>query len=242
MPTDSPPAQQRELNGTVLLVDDERQVTRGLAALLHPTGLTVIEAHSAEEAMALLRRKTVDVVVSDERMPGMRGSEFLALVSRTFPETGRVLLTGQATVETAVSAINDGRVCKFLQKPCPPAVFRAAIEEALRAATQSKIAGRFRDLVRLEGVGLVASTPVAHSGPENTASHRFDPSLLARLSQREREIYDLVVDGLRLSQIAASLFISPHTARNHLKAIFRKLEVHSQAEMLDRGRAGGGPP
>jgi DNA-binding CsgD family transcriptional regulator len=69
----------------------------------------------------------------------------------------------------------------------------------------------------------------------------FDPQLLATLSLREREVFGLIVDGLRISQIAEALFISPHTARNHLKMIFEKLDVHSQTEVLDRtrGHAGG---
>jgi len=200
---------------TVLLVDDEKDVTQALCLLLHDLDLVVLQAQSAGQALDILRRRKVDVVVSDERMPGMCGSEFLAIVFLEFPNTGRVILTGHATVEAAVRSINEGKVCRFLQKPCRPETFRAAIDEALRTISPGR------------------TTPAGVGG--------FDPQLLATLSLREREVFGLIVDGLRISQIAEALFISPHTARNHLKMIFEKLDVHSQTEVLDRtrGHAGG---
>lgn len=227
---------------TVLLVDDERQVTQGLCVLLHGLDLVVLQAHSGDEALGILRRHKVDVVVSDECMPGMPGSEFLSIVSREFPQTGRVILTGHATVEAAVRSINEGKVCRFLQKPCRPEAFRAAIDEAIRTASHARMTAHLLDFAHLEGLD---SSPTEKStstnvSPAPASAVGFDPELFATLSARERDVFDLVVDGLRVSQIAAALFISRHTARNHLKAIFSKLDVHSQTEVLDksRGRAG----
>ena len=168
-------------------------------------------------------------------MPGMTGSEFLAVVSREFPHTGRVILTGQATVDAAARAINEGKVCQFLQKPCTPTTFRAAVEEALRAATQAKLNARLMDVARREGLDPWATQADAPTTAP-VRNDAFAPELLSALSARELEVFNLVVDGLRLSQIAGALFISPHTARNHLKAIFRKLDVHSQTDMLNRSR------
>jgi two-component system nitrate/nitrite response regulator NarL len=64
----------------------------------------------------------------------------------------------------------------------------------------------------------------------------FNVDVLTTLSNRERDVFDLLVDGLRVSQIAKALFISEQTIRNHLKSIFGKLDVHSQAELLSKGR------
>ena len=72
-------------------------------------------------------------------------------------------------------------------------------------------------------------------GPSSKWARALVP-LLATLSAREREIFDLLLDGLRLAQVAQSLFISRETVRNHLKAIFHKLDVHSQTELIGKGR------
>jgi DNA-binding NarL/FixJ family response regulator len=226
---------------TVLLVDDEKQVTRGLCALLHGLDLVVLQAHSGDEALSILRRCKVDVVVSDECMPGMRGSEFLSIVSREFPDTGRVLLTGHATVESAVRSINEAKVCRFLQKPCRPEEFRAAIVEAHRMALHARMTARLLDFARLEGLDLSAKESTSKSAspgnrPDLAHTGGFDPGLLATLSAREHDVFDLIVDGLRISQIAEALFISRHTVRNHLKSIFEKLDMHSQTEILARSR------
>jgi DNA-binding NarL/FixJ family response regulator len=232
---------------TVLLVDDERQVTQGLCVLLHGFDLVVLQAHSSDEALRILRRHKVDVVVSDECMPGMRGSEFLSIVSREFPQTGRVILTGHATLEAAVRSINEGKVCRFLQKPCRPEAFRAAIDEALRTAIHARMTAHLLDFARLEGLdssptekSTSTNASLRQQGPAPASAVGFDPELLATLSARERDVFDLVIDGLRVSQIAAALFISRHTARNHLKAIFSKLDVHSQTEVLDKSRGRSG--
>jgi len=232
---------------TILVVDDERQVTQGLCVLLRGLGPEVLQAHSADEALGILRRRRIDVVVSDECMPGMRGSEFLSIVAREFPKTGRVILTGHATVEAAVRSINEGKVCRFLQKPCRPEAFRAAIDEALRAAIHARMSADLLDFVHLEGLDFSptdestsSNTSLGRQKPAPTSAVGFDPELLATLSARERDVFDLVVDGLRVSQIAAALFISRHTARNHLKAIFAKLDVHSQTEVLERSRGRSG--
>jgi DNA-binding NarL/FixJ family response regulator len=229
---------------TVLLVDDEKQVTAGLEAILHSEPYDLVSAHSALEALALLRRRTVDVVVSDERMPEMNGSAFLALVAKEFPHTARIILTGHASVESSIVAINEGHICRLLQKPCKPLELRKAIAEALQTATVTRAACQLMDIARSES---------RRSQPVDSASEReceappistrpqlgrggFSHDEMARLSEREREVFGLLVDGLRVSQVAKALFVSEHTVRNHLKAIFDKLEVHSQVDLLCKGR------
>ena len=71
------------------------------------------------------------VVVSDLQMPGMDGVSLLYLIRQTAPETVRVLLTGNADVETAISAVNQGNIFRFLTKPCPPAALIRALEASV---------------------------------------------------------------------------------------------------------------
>jgi DNA-binding NarL/FixJ family response regulator len=229
---------------TVLIVDDESRVLDGLALVLRRSPCAVLSAQSAAEALGILNRHKVDVVVSDERMPGMCGSELLSIVSQAFPATGRILLTGQATVETAVRAINAGRICRFLQKPCQPEEFLAAVEAAYHVAMQTSFCTRLLAFARTEGGALSSDQnnvlsplpPKTCLRPTSAPMGAFGPDLLATLSEREREVLDLIVDGMRVAQVGKTLFISRHTVRSHLKSIFGKLDVHSQAELLSKGR------
>ena len=65
------------------------------------------------------------------RMPGMNGAEFLSVVRQNYPDTVRMLLTGQADMNDTISAVNNGRIFRFLSKPCPPEVLGGALDEAL---------------------------------------------------------------------------------------------------------------
>jgi DNA-binding NtrC family response regulator len=103
---------------TVLFVDDEPNVLSALQHTLHKENYDIRTAQSGQEALEIIRNDPIDVIVSDDRMPGMLGSELLATVQQEFPLIVRLLLTGQASVDSAVRAINDGRIYRFLIKPC----------------------------------------------------------------------------------------------------------------------------
>ncbi len=81
--------------------------------------------------MWVLKSHHVDVVVSDEQMPGMRGGELLRWVAEQFPDVVRMVLTGHATAENAIHAINEGRVYQFFTKPCNTFDLGMAIRKAL---------------------------------------------------------------------------------------------------------------
>ena len=117
---------------TILLVDDDPNVLAALSRALRKEVYQVATAGSSAEAISILSRQRVDLVVSDEEMPGGSGSDLLARVRRSWPETARFILTGRATVDTAVRAINDGAVSRFLIKPCDPEELRVAIRQVLR--------------------------------------------------------------------------------------------------------------
>ncbi len=124
---------------TVLLVDDDKNLLQGLMRALRSQPYTLLTANSAEEAAFLLKSNTIDVVVSDECMPGMRGTDYLKWVAKNFPETVRILLTGKPSPDTAVRAVNQGQVYRFLTKPCRDWDLAMAIHDALdlrEASTQ----------------------------------------------------------------------------------------------------------
>jgi response regulator RpfG family c-di-GMP phosphodiesterase len=115
----------------ILCVDDERAVLDGLSLHLRRRH-QVFTAQSGAEGLEILRREpAMAVVVSDMRMPGMNGATFLAQAREIAPDAVRLLLTGQADMDSAIAAINQGQIFRFLSKPCPPPMMMAAIEAAL---------------------------------------------------------------------------------------------------------------
>ncbi len=117
----------------VLIVDDDVLFLRGLSRVLRNQPFRIITARSAEEAQELLKRWPIHVVVCDQRMPGMSGTSLLAWVAKHFPNTVRIVLTGQPDLPTAMKAINEGHVFRFLTKPCREWDLITAIHEGLAA-------------------------------------------------------------------------------------------------------------
>ena len=119
-------------DAAVLLVDDEANILNALARLFLDRDVRVLRAENGEEALGIVRREPVAVVVSDNLMPGMRGVELLSQVRNLSPDTVRVLLTGYADLPTAIEAINRGEVFRFHVKPWVDEVIVRTVEEGVR--------------------------------------------------------------------------------------------------------------
>jgi len=118
---------------TLLLVDDEANIQRALMRTLRNEGYRILNAANASEATTLLDRHEVDVIISDQRMPGLMGTEFLSNVKATYPNTVRILLSGFSDAATVTDAINRGAIYKFLTKPWDDEDIRAQVREAFDA-------------------------------------------------------------------------------------------------------------
>lgn len=118
---------------TLLLVDDEPSILSSLKRLLRADGYQILTALGAEQGLELLASHRVDVIVSDQRMPGMSGVEFLRRVKVLHPATIRLVLSGYSDLQTVTDAINEGAIYKFLTKPWDDGHLRANIQEAFRA-------------------------------------------------------------------------------------------------------------
>lgn len=114
----------------VLLVDDEPGITRALARLLRTNGFEAEAANDPGVALDMLRSGEFDLVISDERMPGGSGVDFLEVCAREWPAMVRVLLTGQADAKTASEAVNRAEVYRFLWKPWDDEKVIAVVREA----------------------------------------------------------------------------------------------------------------
>lgn len=115
----------------ILCVDDEQRVLEGLERTLLDH-FDVVTLTKPEAALELLKQThpPFAVLVSDMRMPGMDGATLLSHARRIAPDTTRVLLTGHADIDSAVAAVNQGHVFRFLGKPCPPEILVPALTEA----------------------------------------------------------------------------------------------------------------
>jgi two-component system probable response regulator PhcQ len=102
---------------TVLLVDDEPHIIAALKRVLQDLPVKILSASNGNEGLGLLGDNEVHIVVSDERMPQMAGSDFLALVKERHPATIRMMLTGHASIEAAMHAVNAGAIYRFFMKP-----------------------------------------------------------------------------------------------------------------------------
>ncbi|HXE51708.1 MAG TPA: hybrid sensor histidine kinase/response regulator [Tepidisphaeraceae bacterium] len=114
---------------TLLVVDDEPDVVKSVQDLLHRK-YRVLGATSAKEALDLMEREEVHLVMSDQRMPETTGVEFLRNVRGEFPEAIRLLFTGYADIRAVIDAINQGNVYRYITKPWDPDELQTVIDEA----------------------------------------------------------------------------------------------------------------
>jgi len=121
---------------TLLLVDDEQNVLNALRRLLRREGYRILTAGSGAEALELLALQPVQVIVSDQRMPGMSGVEFLSKVKELYPETVRISLSGYSEISTVTDAINKGAIWKYITKPWDDEALAEEIRLAFRMARQ----------------------------------------------------------------------------------------------------------
>ena len=117
---------------TILLVDDEEDISAALARLLRHDAYRILRARSAAEGMALLADHKVGVVISDQRMPELTGVEFLTQVRELYPNTIRIVLSGYADIDAVMDAINLGAIYKFFTKPWDNDALRGEVLEAFR--------------------------------------------------------------------------------------------------------------
>jgi len=149
-----PQAILQEGADTILLVDDEPHVLSALTRSLRNTGYEILTAADGIQALEIMGTTKIKVIVSDEQMIGMQGSELLAEVRRCSPHTLRMLLTGHATLETAMRAVNEGGINRFLTKPWDDALLRLALSAAIEKYNSEAEKRRLQEELQLLHDGL----------------------------------------------------------------------------------------
>lgn len=189
---------------SLLLVDDEPEILESLRRALRDDGYELLTTTSPVEAMAILAKRHIDVLVTDLRMPDVSGLELVTHVRKNHPDVVRVLLTGFATLDSALEAINEGAVGRYLTKPWDNDELRENIQQVVRGITSR--------------------------APSDTRAHAALDA--ADLSPRLRETGAALMTGASEKQIASQLGLSPHTTHHYVKTLYRHFGVSSRAEFM----------
>lgn len=218
--TQPPPRTQRQPR--IVLADDQPVYLAEMAELLRTAGYDCQCISDSRVVAQELERGTVDVLVADIRMPGNFNLELVERVQESGNPPAVILMTGFPTLETAISSIKL-RICAYLVKPFGFDELLAEVQNALlfkgaAVSHSDRDAPMQSGIIHLSNVG-----DLQDRHPE-----------IERLTRREYEVFLRVLMGDDVPAIGTSLFISPHTVRNHLKAIYRKLDVRSRVELVVR--------
>jgi response regulator RpfG family c-di-GMP phosphodiesterase len=139
---------------TVLCVDDEPNILTALQRVLRSLPVTVMSAGGGEEALALMEKQPAELVISDMRMPGMNGVQLLEHLHQRWPQTVRILLTGHAELQSAVSAVNRGAIFRYLQKPWNEQELQSAVREGLERLALQRETERLQALTQHQNAEL----------------------------------------------------------------------------------------
>jgi DNA-binding NarL/FixJ family response regulator len=212
--------------GRLLLADDEETFRNSIAVLLRREGYECDVAATATDAVARLADNGYDLLITDLRMPGNMELELLKAAASigTLPV---IVVTAYPSVPTAIEALRFA-VVDYLVKPFDFEELLRAVRRALETRKTARMLESLR--TALADGGTVAQ--IARRAAVPTNGKPGDS-----LTPREREIVSALANGQRVGAIAERLGVSEHTVRNHLKAVYRKLDVHSQVELLSRWRS-----
>jgi DNA-binding NarL/FixJ family response regulator len=199
----------------LLLVDDHRMLRESLRRSMEDNGFDVVgEGSDGAEGVRLAEELHPDVILMDVTMPVLDGVEATRQVRDRVPGTQVVILTMHADREVLVDAIRAG-AAGYLVKDCSTeevvdTVRKAAAgETALSAELAASMLGEVRNLVRQEEAG---AEPI--------------------ISKREEEVLQLIADGLSTTEVAAKLYISVKTVKNHLASIYQKLDTRDRTQAV----------
>jgi putative nucleotidyltransferase with HDIG domain len=156
----------------VLFVDDEINVLKALTRLFRSEPIEVHCARSGQEAYRILEREPIQVVISDQRMPGISGAQVLSRVRKEHPEIVRMMLTGYTEIDVALEAINQGEIFRLITKPWNDEELKATVRQALETR-------RLRDeLRRLNDITC----------EQNRKLQEMNHTLELKVSERTKEV------------------------------------------------------
>ena len=228
----------------ILIIEDEEIVREGLNLLVsHQPGFRVVGlASTIKDALAIAERELPDVALLDIKLGNEDGIDCLPRMQTVAPKTRVLILTGLSDIETHYAAVSQGAMGIVRKIEGPETLVNAirkvlAGEVWLSSELMTKVVNDFRQAranASMETQGEGVKTGVAPALDwRSPVSKRdaYEEVKIARLTGREREVIELVGQGMRNQQIADTLCISVITVRHHLTSIFSKLEVGDRFEL-----------
>jgi DNA-binding NarL/FixJ family response regulator len=206
---------------TLLLADDHRMLRDSLRRSMEEHGFDVVgEAADGAEAVRMAQALQPDVVLMDVSMPMLDGVEATRQISRAVPGSQVVMLTMHTDGDVMARAIQAGAV-GYLVKDC-------SIDDVVSAVRLA--AGADGVLSRGLADSMLTEVKKSKRGNGNGAGNGEAPAI----SAREEEVLQLVADGMSLPEVAAALYISVKTVKNHLASIYAKLDARDRTQAVLR--------
>lgn len=186
-----------EIADQVLVVDDENHILKAVRRMFSEHTFDVVTAENGDQARKILENMPVAVLISDHRMPGMIGAELLDFASREHPNVVRVMLTGNNDVDTAIRAINEGQVFRFLTKPWEHDHFLEVVEQALAQHELLVSNERFREHIQHQNEKLRRlNDELEERVEERTREVRRRKQEISRLYRELQDSFDGVINGM----------------------------------------------
>ena len=194
------------LSPLIHLVDDDEAVRSSLALLISTVGLRVQGWSDPQVFLRDFPRGDIGAIVLDVRMPGISGLTVLETLLAQGVDQPVIMLTGHGTVDMCRRAFKSG-AAEFLEKPVDDELLLEALQNAVRQHVRSR---------------------------ERLAADQQARERYAQLSEREREVLGLIVEGLTNKEIGRALTLSPRTVETHRANLFAKLQAESLAQLIRR--------
>ncbi len=216
----------------ILILDDVENILFTLKGLFELEDFDVTITTSPDEALKKLAERHYAVVISDQQMPEMKGTDFLKKARDISPDTARLLLTGYMDMDAAIQAINDGAVYKYIAKPWDDQELILLVNDALSQYYQSienkKLQDFAKETYQKLGEVLASTTYPQASSPNLKKSFN--------LSQRETEILEYAAKGLSNKEIGEAIHLAQLTVKNHMANIYKKLDVSNRTQAVVLGQ------
>jgi DNA-binding NarL/FixJ family response regulator len=197
----------------VYIIEDDNEIRNGYCFLIdYSQEFSCISFRTAEEALKKISITKPDFVLMDVNLPGMSGIECTELIKKTYPEILIMMFTVYENNENIFKALEAGANGYILKQSTP-----AELLEALR---------------QLNSGGAPMSSSIARKVVSSFSKKSYQNENQYNLSEREKEILNLLAGGFRYKDIADKLFISISTVRSHIFNMYEKLHVHNRTEAL----------
>ncbi len=181
-----------EKSFNILVVDDDKDLRELLVTLIGGTkkiNAKVVSASSGEEALERLESENYDLILVDQRMGGISGTELLSTVAEEHPETVRILITGYSDVTTAKDAINKAKVHHYLEKPCDNEEIISTIYRELERMIERKSADVFKVDTKDEAVGLLEDFKETFS-----SISKMHPGIVSLSGEKKEGRYSILIE------------------------------------------------